>query len=73
MKLTKNEIDTLYWHLRRYIRAHQPDHPRERNHYNRFYKVDKLTEICERLEGEKKTYDRKSEKPIASFYEQRGD
>tara|TARA_Y100000310_G_scaffold76562_1_gene73059 strand:+ start:480 stop:692 length:213 start_codon:yes stop_codon:yes gene_type:complete len=53
MKLTKNEIDTLHWHLDRYIRAHQPSHPREVDHFNRFYKVDKLGAICGRLEKEK--------------------
>ena len=29
MKLTKNEIKILEWHLRRYLKGHQPDHPRE--------------------------------------------
>ena len=54
MKLTKNEINTLHWHLRRYIKAHQPNHPRELDHFNRFYKIDKLAAICERMEKEKK-------------------
>ena len=73
MKLAPNGIKTLYWHLRGFIRAHQPHHPRELDHFNRFYRVDKLTEICERLEEEKKTYDQKIAKPITVFYEQRDD
>ena len=73
MKLTKNEIDTLHWHLDRYIRAHQPSHPREVDHFNRFYKVDKLGAICGRLEKEKKFLQRQTSDDTSRFYERRKD
>ena len=73
MKLTKNEIDILHWHLRRYIRAHQPDHPRELDHFNRFYKIDKLAAICERIEKEKSTEASVNDKTLCAFYRQRED
>ena len=52
MKLTKNEIKTLEWHLRRYLKGHQPDHPRENEHYKYFYRTDKLEEIYKRLKDQ---------------------
>ena len=68
MKLTQNEINTLYWHLHGFIRAHQPDHPREQNHYNKFYRVDKLTAICERLKKKQR-----NEKDGLLEFHKRGD
>ena len=53
MKLTQNEIKILEWHLNRYLRAHKPDHPRDLEHYNRFYKIDKLEEIRKKLEEQR--------------------
>ena len=73
MKLTKDEINTLHWHLRNYIRAHQPSHPREVGHFNRFYKVDKLGTICDRLEKEKNFLHRQTNDDTARFYKRRKD
>ena len=73
MRLTKNEVDILHWHLRRYIRAHQPSHPREVDHFNRFYKIDKLGAICGRLEKEKNFLHRQINDDTASFYNRRKD
>jgi uncharacterized protein YjaG (DUF416 family) len=73
MKLTKDEIDTLHFHLRRYIKAHQPSHPRELEHFNRFYKIDKLDAICERMEKEKNFLHRQTNDDTAQFYDRRKD
>ena len=73
MKLTKDEIDTLHWHLRRYIKAHQPSHPRDLDHFNRVYKIDKLGAICARMEKEKNFLHRQTSDDTSRFYERRKD
>jgi len=52
MKLTPSEIKILEWHLRRYLKGHQSNHPRDIEHYKRVYKTDKLEEIYKRLKDQ---------------------